>query len=334
MKKAVVCAFGALLLTVSLSLPALPQTRNSINGFVFGEGRRPLADVHVELLNDLGATLSRTKTSGSGVFTFRGLSDGIFYVKVMPYGIDYHPEQQRVALVAISARPGSGSITEQVDFYLRPKVSRSGPLAAPAVVFAQDVPEDAKKLYDEAVVLLTEKKADEAYAKLRSAIEAFPRYYMALELLGTEYVGRSHYAPAEVLLTQAVEINPEGFPSRFSLGLAQFRLNRINDSVASFKRSIELQSDSVSGHLWLGIALHTSGDLGGAEKALRRANKLSNGESAEVHWQLARVYKDQGKFSDSADELEEVLKIKPDSPEAASIRETVKLLRQKARQGS
>ena len=132
---------------------------NTISGFVFNASRQPVSDVYVELLSDLGTTLSRTKTSGSGFYTFRGLSDGRYGVKVLPYNTNFVEQTRAVTLISVSAIPGSGGTQEQVDFYLREKKEdRNGQLAAPGVVFVQEVPKDAEALYKAGVVYLNEKK--------------------------------------------------------------------------------------------------------------------------------------------------------------------------------
>ena len=306
------------------------QARNTITGFVFGGSRTPLTDVHVELLSDVGSTVARTKTTGSGVYSFRGLRDGIYSVKVLPYGIDFLGEERRISLVSISARPGSGSISEQVDFYLRPNVVNSGPLAAPGVVFVQEIPKNAKKLYLDGIEFLRDKKENEGFGKLKLAIETFPNYFAALDRLGTEYVVRGHDRIAHVLLTKAVEINPRSFSSTFGLGLAQFRLKQIKEALVNLKHSTELYRESINAHMWLGIAYYNSGRLPEAVSALNQANKLSKGKSADVHWHLAKVYKEQGRFAEAANELEALLKYKPDTPNAAEIKQTIVKLRQKA----
>src|SRR5687768_15007610 len=115
------------------------QGRNSISGFVFNESRQPLADTYIELLDDLYTTKSRTKTNGSGLYSFRNLGDGQYMVKVLPYGADYEEQIRSVSLISVSALPGSGAVNEQVDFYLKAKRNANeGPLAAPGVIFAQE----------------------------------------------------------------------------------------------------------------------------------------------------------------------------------------------------
>src|SRR6185436_8136879 len=46
------------------------QGRNSISGFVFGDSRTPLADTYVQLLDELGTTISQVRTTGSGRYAF------------------------------------------------------------------------------------------------------------------------------------------------------------------------------------------------------------------------------------------------------------------------
>ena len=314
----------------SLSVISI-QNRNTIIGFVFTESRAALSDAFVELLDDFGMTIDRTKTNGSGLYTFKGLSDGRYNIKVTHYGADYEGQNRAVSLVAISAVPGRGAVNEQIDFYLKlKKVVNIGPLAVPGVIFAQEIPKDAKKLYEDGIEDLLNKKETEGFDKLKKALEIFPNYFLALDRLGREYVVRGHYAPAFVLLTKAIEENPRSFSSSFGLGLASYRLQQIDKAITNLQRATEIYSKSADAYLWLGISLHQDKKLAQAETALTKANKLSKGESAEIHWQLARLYKDQNRFGESADELELFLKHKPDVENAEKIKEMVKTLRQKA----
>jgi tetratricopeptide (TPR) repeat protein len=306
------------------------QNRNSITGFVFNESRGPVSDVYVELLNDLYVTISRTKTTGSGLFSFRGLQDGNYKIKILPYNLGYEEQTRDVSLISVSAVAGSGSTSEQVDFYLKAKKNISlGPLAAPGVVFVQEVPKNAQKAFEDGVNFLREKKEREGFEKLKNAIEIFPEYFLALDLLGTEYAVRGYYEAAFVLLTKAVEINPRSFSSTFGLGLSQFRLGQADKAIENLLRATELYGESANSYLWLGIAYHNTGKLNEALNALLKANKLSKGEAAEVHWQLARVYKDQKLYTKAADELELFLKYKSDASNKEEVKKTIQVLRQK-----
>lgn len=304
--------------------------RNSITGFVFSDTRQPVADIYVELLSDLGTTLSRTKTSGAGLYFFRGIPDGRFEVKVLPYNTNYIEQIRTVSLFSFSAVPGRGAVNEQIDFYLQAKKDeRAGQLAAPGVVFGQEVPQDAENLYKEGIEYLDKKKEKEAFESLKKALEIFPDYYLALDRLGTEYVMRGFYEPAYVLLSKAVDVNPKSFSSNFGLGLTYYRLQEIDKAIEQLQKSVELSDDSPNGHLWLGIAYFQKGELSKAETSLLKANKLSGEKSPEVHWQLAKLYNEQKKFRQSADELELFLKYNKKAKDADKIKQTIAVLRKK-----
>lgn len=306
------------------------QNRNSITGYVFSDSRSPISDIHVELLTDIYTTIARTRTNGVGLFTFRGLSDGNYKVKILPYNANYEEQIKDVALISVSAVAGSGSISEQIDFYLKTKKNTSaGPFGDPGVILAQEIPSAAKKAYEEGIVLLEDKKEKEGFEKLKNALEIFPDYYLALDRLGTEYVVRGYYEASLILLTKAVELNPRSFSSTFGLGLSQFRLKQADKAVESLLKATEINKEYANGFLWLGIAFHNTGKLDEAVNALLKADKLSKGESADVHWQMARVYKDQKLYDKSANELELFLKYNPEASNKEEIKRTIQILRQK-----
>ena len=304
------------------------QGRNSISGFVFGENRMPLSRVYVELQTDMYSTYSRTQTNGAGMYSFRGIPDGRYYVKVLPHGTNYEEQGQPVSLLPLSAI-GRGAISEQLDFYLQPRKTATA-LAAPEVVFVQEIPPRAKELYEAGVKELENKKENEGYEKLKQALETFPQYFAALDRLGNEYLNKGYYEASFVLFTKAAEVNPRSISSNLGLGVSEYRLNRFPQAIQAFEGVIKLHKDNVNAHYWLGIVLHATGKLAEALTYLQKAEKLSQRKSPEIQWQLARVYKDQNKFKESADALELYLKLKPDADNAEEIRRAIRTLRGKS----
>src|SRR6185369_6109140 len=70
-------------------LPAAQTNSNSISGHVSNDQRAPLADMRVELLNEVDSVIRTVKTDGSGLFVFRKLSDGTFQVRIQTSGKTY-----------------------------------------------------------------------------------------------------------------------------------------------------------------------------------------------------------------------------------------------------
>jgi Flp pilus assembly protein TadD len=314
---------------IFLSSQAFSQDRNSVTGFVFGDDRSPIARINIELLTDTYSTFARAQTNGSGMYSFRGIPQGQYMVKVLPYGTDYEEQTRSVSLVPLSPI-GRGGVSEQIDFYLTTRRNARPKQGAAAVLFVQEVPARAKELYEAGIGELDKKNEDQGYAKLRESIEEFPKYYLALDRLATEYLAKGYYEPAFVLFTKAIEVNPRSVSSLLGLGLTELRLKRYDRSIQAFNDTIKQDKENVNAYYWLGIAYHSNKNFGEAVTSLKRAEKLSEGRFAEVHWQLARVYKDQNKFRESADALETFLKVQPEAKNAEEIQKLIKTLRGKA----
>src|ERR1044072_6363446 len=320
----------------STALVSILQGRNSISGIVFGESRTPVVDTYVQLLDENGTTITQTKTNGSGRFAFYGLSNGRFKIKVFPVGADYMEQVQEVQLSPVSAVPGSGADNQQVDFYLRLREGANrGPFGVPGAIFAQEVPDEAKKFYELGISELRQKKEKEGFENLKKALDVFPNYFLALDRLGTEYAARGRIDPnyfeaARILLTKALEVNPRSFSSMFGLGFTQYHQGNIKQAVDNLERAITVYNDSPNAYLWLGVAQKRFVKLVQAEAPLKRAKELGKGIEAAVHWQLAGLYSDQKRYAEAAAELELFLKTKPDARDAEKIKQLIAQLKQKA----
>jgi hypothetical protein len=329
--------FLALGLLLAAPVVSGQTSGNSIGGHVFGVDRRPLRDIHVELLDDLSRTLTRTRTDSSGRYTFFGLSSGRFKVRVMPLGTDYEEQEQEVEIVTFTRTIGEprvlGVSREQKDFYLRPRRG-TGLDSALGAVFVQEVPGPAKKLYDAALEDLEHKRTKEAYASLKAALEIFPNYFDALERLGTEYVKAGHYDAAEVLLTLALKVNPRAFRSHHGLALAMYARQRYPEALTSVEKAIEIYAFAPESLLLSGALLRQARRYPEAEKRLLKANELGGGLVPDVHWELALLYGNGlARYKEAAKELKLYLKARPDHKDTENIRKLIAEFEEKAKSG-
>jgi Flp pilus assembly protein TadD len=307
------------------------QNTNSISGHVSDDRRTPLADLRVELLNEVDSVIQTVKTDGSGLFVFRKLSDGAFQVRVETAGTSYLSQTKRVEL----ARPRAfGAAFEEIEFILVTRRTTTAN-AKPGVVFVQEVPEPAQKQYQKATELLKKsEKREEGFVALKKALEIFPQYFDALELLGTEQVKHQEYEAAVPVLAKAVEINPRAQSSWFAMGVAQYNLKEFPTALESLRRSVSLNERSINANLWLGIVLRKTGPLAEAETYLKQADQLADSKLADAHWQLALLYNQLKRFKEAADELEVFLKVQPDTRDVELIKKLIQRLRQQSVTGS
>lgn len=310
-----------------------PQGKSSIIGIVFDSSGRPLEKVRVELLDDVYTVLRTVRTSGTGQFAFHSLSSGYFHVRVKDEKGEYTEEIQRIELVSIQLSPTSQGSRDirQVDFYLRPKSARK-PTTGLGVVFAQNVPDDAKKSYVKAISDLEKNKAEEGIAALKAALGIFPDYYQALVRLGEEQINQSQFAEAHDTLARAIRVNPKGSEGFYWLGIAQVGLKQMPQAIESFRQALLMNPSSVNSVMWLGMALRRSGQLDEAEAQLKRAKKLASKPIPQAHWELALLYNHQKRNKEAADELELFLKAQPDSRDAEAIKKLIKQLREKVKE--
>lgn len=307
---------------------------NSISGHVFGVDRRPISDVDVELLDDLSRTLQRVRTNASGRFFFYRVPSGRFKVRVLPFATDYDEQEQEIEIVNFSRGTGtgderiSGATNEQRDFYLRPRKGAS--LGATGAVFVQDVPAEAKKLYDSAIVELKEKRSKEAYTALKSSLEIFPKYFAALELLGTEYMKAGYFEAAQVLLTLASEVNPRSFRSWHGLAYSLYSQKKYPEAIAAIEKAMELNGSVAEGMLLNGVLLRRTTKYEEAEKQLTKAKELYGESMPEIRRELGLVYADRKRYKEAVKELRSYLKARPDAKDAAAVKTLLTELESKA----
>ncbi|MEO8573973.1 MAG: tetratricopeptide repeat protein [Pyrinomonadaceae bacterium] len=338
LKVSVLVSFSILLSVFFLYCnSASAQTGNSVSGHVFGADRRPLSDVYVELLDDLSRAISRGRTSASGLYSFFGLSAGRFRIRVMPLGTDYEEQEQDLEIVNFSGSAGIGDtrvlgrVSEIRDFYLNPRRVAMG-LGSPTSVFAQDVPDEARKLYRDAIDHLEDKKPQEAYTALKSALEIFPKYFVALETLGTEYVKAGHFEAAQILLSLAVEVNPRAYKSWYALARALEAQQKHGEALAAAKKAIQMNALAPESLFLTGYLLRQAKEYPEAEKQLIKARDTSGDSIPDVHWELALLYANGLKrYKDAAKELRLYLKAKPDDKNAENIKKLIAEFEEKAK---
>jgi tetratricopeptide (TPR) repeat protein len=328
----IMSSLGMLFLVCLIVFEASGQANNVITGFVFGIEQRPLSDVSVELLDENSSLLSRMKTDGGGRYMFTRLRRARYYVQVSPIASDYEGQTKEVEISGISrgGAADAGADTIQQNFNLRSRKSGSQNLAINAVVFAQEIPKEAEKLYGKAISALKNKKTDEAIADLQKALEILPTYYLALEKLGEEYISRQKYTEAFEVLSKAVEVNPKGFSGQYSLGYTLYQLKKYPEALEAVQKSVEIAPNSVNGIFLLGVSLKQIGRYEEAAENLKKAAKLSPSPQPDIHWQLSLIYTNNlKKYEEAAEQLELFLKAKPDYEEAEKVKALIKKLKAK-----
>jgi tetratricopeptide (TPR) repeat protein len=176
-------------------------------------------------------------------------------------------------------------------------------------------PEKARGAYEDAKKALGKKPPDteKAGKKLREAVEIFPDFAAAWDLLARTRFADRDLDGAQDAFEEAVEAD-EQFLSPY-LGLAQIEIERQNWAAAIkiTQKVIELNRDLAQGYYLDGLAHYYQGDLKNSEKSLLFVKE--NGYSraypmALLH--LGIIHTSQGKVAAAANEFQGYLEFTPD----------------------
>jgi len=308
---------------------------STIQGFVYDKKRNPLVQVDIELLNENYQMRARTKSDGAGRYTFGGLSDGRYTVRVLPFRYDLEDQEASVEIITLDVRgSGMGNQVFAQDFHLAPK--RGGLMAAEnEVIFAQTIPADALKLYGAAVSDLSTSRRVDGIRGLRSAIAIFPNYFNAIHRLGKELIADAVWGEAAQLMIRAAEINPKSAYSYYYAGTALHNLGpQYNKgAIVALNAALQLAPASVQVLYMLGKLERIVGDRVSAEKHLVSAKKLSKQPIPEIHSELAQLYgNDLKRYDAAASELELYIKASKLTPqEEEKTRGVIASLKEKSK---
>lgn len=281
---------------------------STITGTVYNKFRSPLVEVDLELLDEFYRQIGRTRTDGSGRYQFTGLNDGNYTVKALPFRFDLLDQSQSVEIKTINIRGGQGNAYIIQDFYLSP---RKGGLSDTelGVIFAQEIPKNAEKIYQEAVKDISKNRRDEGILALRESVKIFPEYYLALHLLGKELFIQGKYGEVAPILLKAVEVNPKSPVTLYYLGSSLEKLNYHKAAITALNQAYILAPASMQILYALGKAERSEGKYEDAEKHLLKAKQISKNTIPDIHWELAQLYGiNLKKYKEAINELNMYLK--------------------------
>lgn len=298
---------------------------NRIEGTVWAPDRRPVRDLYVELQSEYYFAVGRTRTDSAGRFRFTGIARGYYIIKVITSGTNYLEYTENVSVGNVIG--SSDTVSLEVYLKLDKRRMNSGLGEITEVVFVQEVPDEARKLYKKGVKDLQE-KGDKGFNEIEEALKIFPTYFDALNTLGTEYVARGEYQKSLAYLIKSIDVNQRSFSSFYALAYACDKLEHRPEALEAARGAAMLQPNSPNAQLLYGTLLRLDRSYEKAEKALLEARKLSKDRPLpEVHWQLALLYNRLGRNWEAADELESYLKIQPEARDKKEIQALIAKLR-------
>ncbi|HEX5085072.1 MAG TPA: tetratricopeptide repeat protein, partial [Blastocatellia bacterium] len=277
--------------------------------------------VKIESTNSTGLSVV---ADADGAFTFRNLEPGPYYLTV-DAGEDFEVFKDTINIDReISKTPRILT----VPIYLRLKPN--GPLNSGTVdASLAGAPKPAVELYNKARELAREGKSETAIQQLKDAISLYPKFGLAYNELGVQYLKLGQLEQALDALRSAVKHAPEAFNPRLNYGIALLNKKEFPQAEAELRRALKKNDSSPTAHMYLGMSLISLRKHDEAEKELQRAVTLGGDQMSRAHYYLGGIYWGRREYKRAADELETYLRLNPQAPDAERVQNTIKDLRNK-----
>src|SRR5712692_2485280 len=298
------------------------QGTNTIIGqVVFPPGRQVERRCTVRLSSVRVGEFS-TMTDENGVFTFRRLREGSYFITVEA-GKDYLPAQETVDLFDNRGR----TVTVQIELRLRPAATTK-----PAVVNAAlaGVPRAAQNLYQKGTASAAAGDDKKAIEDLKGAVALYPAFVLALNEISALYVSVGDLEKAEEALTAALKYEADNAKLRLNYGYVLMLRKRFDDSEREFYRAIQLKDELVAAHLYRGKVLIRLRKFDEAEKELNRALSLGGPSGIVAYRYLGALYSERGEASKAIAALENYLRLTPNAKDSEQVQAVIRQLREEA----
>lgn len=307
-------------------------TSHTVRGKIFlPSGNLPEQRIRVVPEISSGGIASEAFSDTVGNFEFRGLPSGTYRVVVPSDARSYDSAQETVEVY------GSFSRTFTLQVYLKDKNSDLVAKPKEKVLSAadiQEVPKEAKKIYDQGVKLAKSNKPEDASKRFQQALDIFPDYLHALNKLGEQMAMLNKPAEAQTLFERAIAINTKFALPHINLGMLMLNQKRFDEAVAALETGNRNDDGFPMGHLNLGLALmmKPQPELDRAERELLRTLEMGRRDFVYVRKYLFNLNVRRQTMDKAAEQLEAYLREAPDAPDAPEVRQMLDKVKKAAAQ--
>ena len=204
----------------------------------------------------------------------------------------------------------------------RPQAPELSP-GASYVVSARElhIPRQASNAYEKGLKHYFKRDFAGSLVFFQKAVAKFPDYYEAYYAMGVAEIRLGLYDEGQQLLENSIAVSKGQFaPPYFALGILWDDLGNPAEAEESVERGLELEPDSWIGELALTETLLHLNRTEAAEKSALDLIR-QRPDSGPAHIVLANIYIRRADYRAALEEVDVYLKLEPNGPNSAKIRE-------------
>jgi len=185
---------------------------------------------------------------------------------------------------------------------------------------ALQIPEGARREYDQALRKVAKRDFDGAIASLHRAVDIAPRFLAAWNQLGTMAYQLQQYPQAESYFRRGLEADPNAFEPLVNLGGVLLNLGNLEEALKYNTEAVRRRPEDALAQSQLGMSYALLNRLAAAEEHLLISIHLDPLHFSRPQLTLADVYLRKNEPQRAADQLESFLREHPDWPGAAKMK--------------
>jgi tetratricopeptide (TPR) repeat protein len=229
--------------------------------------------------------------------------------------------------------PNYGPVYGRVDMSVKPcralewvtlKSDKTNPAPAVGIVDGRiaAIPPEAKTEFEAGQFNVNSNNYSDAIPHLQKAIDLYPRYAEAYQLLGVAHLQLNHGPEAEACLVKALEIEDRMPRAQYLLGVLYARTSRANLAEKPFTRFAELEPQNPDAQFELAKVYFALSRFPEAELHARMAIKFKESKPG-IYIVLGYSLLRQKKPDEARRAFQQFLKIDPNGPMAADTKNVI-----------
>lgn len=300
--------FFLALVTPAQALSQFGSNTVTVSGIVLAEGdSHRIEHVTVRLCDTGGNLIEQTITPDSGQFTFRRVQRGRYILTFEANGF-----QNAELHLDLSFNSDKG-----VTVYMKPVVAESASVPPGSTISAHELsmPRAAQELVDSGKKkLYAEKNAEAGLKDFQQAVTIAPGYYEAYREMAMAYLTLNQPTEAMKNLRKSIEVSNDSYgDADIGLGTLLVEKGELDAGEKALRRGVELNPNSWIGFYELGKLDFNRDQLASALERAKRAKVLSP-NTPIIYRLLANIHLRQKDYRDLLDDLDDYIKLDPNSP--------------------
>jgi len=320
--------FSRSLALLLLGATSIPSWAGLIRGQIQYDDQHPADHVIVRLRSDRIAFQTETETDIQGKFNFDGLPLSTFHLTIEGQG--FVPVNRDIDITM--SKIAYEQITLKLDKDPESKpVPPGGPADQLSVRIIQ-IPSSARKEFEDGKISMEAHDPAGSILHFQKAIELYPKYAEAYQLLGVTHMETGKLRDAEQELEKATQIEPNMSTAYFALGVCRNDMAKYADAEVVLARGLELDPKSPDGQYHIAEAYWNLGRWQESEQHAGKALALKS-DFAPPHVLLGNSLLRKRDAPGALKEFKEYLRLAPQGEFAPATRAAVQRLEKGLQQG-